>query len=257
MALLEVSGLTKYFEKDGRRLAALNGISFSINEGESMALVGESGCGKSTAAAIITRLIKQDGGKVVFAKEDITSRKRLRPAGRDIQMIFQSPQDSFDPRDTVLEGIMQGAASYGLYSKAELREKALKLLSYVGLKEEYAFVKTYELSGGECQRAAIARSLICSPRLLICDEATSALDVLIQAQIIDLLKRLKFEKNMSLLFITHDLSLAAALCERTAVMHEGQIVEEGETKQILKDPHNIHTKMLIESAMAVWGEKND
>ncbi len=126
---------------------------------------------------------------------------------KGLQMIFQNPAGSFDPRDTMLQGVMQGAMSMGIYSRSQLREKALELFQYVGLKPEYQDKKASQLSGGECQRAAVARALIGNPRLLICDEATSALDVLVQAQIISLLKKMKEEKKMAMLFITHDLPL--------------------------------------------------
>ena len=175
----------------------------------------------------------------------------LKPVGKGLQMIFQNPQDSFDPRDSVIEGIMQGAAAYGIYSRKELTEKALELFSYVGLKEEYQNRKIRQLSGGECQRAAIARALICEPKLLICDEATSALDVLVQAQIIDLLKRLKEEKGMSMLFITHDLPLAAAFCDRVAVMHQGRIIEIGASREVLKNPRQEETQKLLQAVLTI------
>ncbi len=249
MALLEVKNISKSFKKNRTTFKAVDNISFEIGEGECLGLVGESGCGKSTTAGIIARLIKEDSGTVIFDGREINKGLYLKNAGRDMQMIFQTPRDSFDPRDTLLEGIMQGAASYKIYGSEELMERAFELLDYVGLKKEYANVRTSSLSGGECQRAAIARALICSPKLLICDEATSALDVLVQAQIVELLKRLKKEKNMSMLFITHDIPLSAALCDRIAVMSEGRIIESGETRRILKCPESERTKRLIESVL--------
>ena len=251
MRLLEVKNLKKSFGKSRQKLMAVDGISFHINEGECLGLVGESGCGKSTTANIIARLVKEDEGEIIFDHHELTSDKWLKPAGKSLQMIFQNPQGSFDPRDTVLDGIMQGALSYGIYSNEELKKRALEIFEYVGLKESYAGVKTSELSGGECQRAAIARAVIGEPKLLICDEATSALDVLVQAQIIDLLKRLKKEKDMSMLFITHNLPLAAALCDRIAVMDQGKIIEEDETQRILKSPEHWQTQNLIASVLPV------
>lgn len=213
--------------------------------------MGESGCGKSTAANLISRLQREDEGNIFFEGRKINGGFRLKPVGRELQMIFQNPQDSFDPRDTVLQGIMQGALSYKVYSNRELKEKALDLFSYVGLKPEYQNKKTSELSGGECQRAAVARALICEPKLLICDEATSALDVLVQAQLIDLLKKLKNDKKMAMIFITHDLPLAAAFCDRIAVMHKGRIIEIGEARKVLKSPEQEETKKLIQAVLPV------
>ena len=229
MELLRTEQLVKKFNKNGQTITAVDHVSFSVNEGECLGLVGESGCGKSTTARLIARLIREDGGDIFFAGKKISGSLRLKPVGRELQMIFQNPQDSFDPRDTLLASVMQGAASFQMFDRRELEERALQLLSYVGLKEECKNRRTVELSGGECQRAAIARALICGPRLLICDEATSALDVLVQAQIIDLLKKLKSDGNMSMLFITHDLPLASVICDRICVMHRGKLVEEGKS----------------------------
>ncbi len=252
MALLEVSGLKKVFKKNKKNYNAINNVNLLIEKGECLALVGESGCGKSTTANVIARLIKEDAGTVTFDGNEITKQRRLKPVGKDLQMIFQNPQDSFDPRDTVIEGVMQGARSYGIFNNGELKERALNMFEYVGLKKSYAYVKTSELSGGECQRAAIARAIICEPKLLICDEATSALDVLVQAQIIDMLKRLKRDKQMAMLFITHDLPLASALCDKIAVMDHGEIVEEGKTRQVLKFPKHQQTRNLIVSVRSVY-----
>lgn len=251
MALLEVRNISKKFSRGKTSVAALNNISFEINSGESLGLVGESGCGKSTTAGIIARLIKEDSGEIFFEGRKISGGAYLKPVGKDLQMIFQNPQDSFDPRDTLVTGIMQGAQSYGLWSKNELREKAVELIEYVGLKKEYENVKISRLSGGECQRAAIARALICSPKLIICDEATSALDVLIQAQIIDLLKKLKEDKKTSMLFITHDIPLTAAFCDRIAVMHNGTIAEEGDTAEVLSNPSSDIAKKLLDSVLTI------
>lgn len=256
MSLLDVKNLTKRFKKNGEWFTAVDSVSFSIREGECLGIVGESGCGKSTTANIIARLQKEDEGDILFLGKQVNRGIFTKMLGKDLQMIFQNPQDSFDPRDTVLEGIMQGAASYGIYSRSELRQRALDLLGYTGLKSEYKDKKTSELSGGECQRAAIARALICEPRLLICDEATSALDVLVQAQIIELLKRLKKDRNMSMIFITHDLPLAAVFCDRIAVMHKGRIVEIGDAQKVMQKPEQEETKKLIQAVLMVSLQKD-
>ena len=251
MELLKVENLTKKFKKKGILFQAVSQVSFTLEKGECLGIVGESGCGKRRTANMFARLLKEDVGEFFFEDRKISGGMLLKPVGKGLQMIFQNPQDSFDPRDSVIEGIMQGAAAYGIYSRKELTEKALELFSYVGLKEEYQNRKIRQLSGGECQRAAIARALICEPKLLICDEATSALDVLVQAQIIDLLKRLKEEKGMSMLFITHDLPLAAAFCDRVAVMHQGRIIEIGASREVLKNPRQEETQKLLQAVLTI------
>jgi ABC-type dipeptide/oligopeptide/nickel transport system ATPase subunit len=251
MALLEVKGITKCFKKNKEIITAVKNVGFDIEQGECLGLVGESGCGKSTIAGIVSRLIKEDSGNIYFDGVQVNGGFRLKPLGKSLQMIFQNPQDSFDPRDTVLKGIMQGAESYKIWSREVLEGKAFELFDYVGLKRSYAKEKVSELSGGECQRAAIARALICEPKLLICDEATSSLDVLVQAQIVNLLKRLKNDKKMSILFITHDIPLAAALCDRIVVMYKGEVVEVGDSRTVLKKPVHDQTKKLIDSVLAI------
>lgn len=251
MALLEVKNISKKFKKNKIELTAVNEVSFTIEKGECLGIVGESGCGKSTTAGIIARLIKEDSGNIIFDGKKINNGILLKPVGRGMQMIFQNPTDSFDPRDTLLKGIKQGAASYKIWSEAELEQRALEIIDYVGLKKEYADVKINNMSGGECQRAAIARAVISEPKLLICDEATSALDVLMQAQIVDLLKKLKYHTNMSIMFITHDIPLAAAICDRIAVMDKGRIVECDKKENILNFPKHEQTCRLIEAAKAV------
>lgn len=251
MALLEVQNISKRFKKHKKELLAVNNISFTVEQGECLGLVGESGCGKSTTAGIIARLIKEDSGTIKFSGKKVNNGFYLKPLGRDVQMIFQNPQDSFDPRDTLIEGVKQGALSYKIWNKEELDKKAREVIEYVGLKDKYSNVKISELSGGECQRAAIARAIICSPKLLICDEATSALDVLVQAQIVALLKRLKHDLGMSMLFITHDIPLSAVLCDRIVVMHNGSIVECGETEKVLNYPEHEQSRRLIDAARSV------
>lgn len=251
MPLLKVVNAGKKFKKNGAQIIGAEHVSFLIEEGECLGLVGESGCGKSTVAAMIAGLEKPEEGEILFDGIRIGSGGLRKSVPKGLQMIFQNPAGSFDPRDTMLQGVMQGAMSMGIYSRSQLREKALELFQYVGLKPEYQDKKASQLSGGECQRAAVARALIGNPRLLICDEATSALDVLVQAQIISLLKKMKEEKKMAMLFITHDLPLAAALCDRIAVMHRGRIIEQGEARTVLKFPEREETKQLIRSVITM------
>lgn len=251
MALLELHNVSKSFRNRKGMQDAVKNVSFSIEEGTSLALAGESGSGKSTIARIVSRLIREDQGSILFKGENLSEKFRLKPIGRPLQMIFQNPQDSFDPRDTVLDGVMQGARAYNMFSPGELEKKAMELFDYVGLKRTYKMVKVSELSGGECQRVAIARALIAEPQLLICDEATSSLDTLVQAQIVALLKKLKEDKSMTILFITHDLQLAADFCDGIVVMHQGEVVETGEISKVLENPTHEVTRKLLKYSLTI------
>lgn len=245
MALLEVKGLQKSFTKGKTKFVAVDGIDLTIEQGECLGLVGESGCGKSTTAQLILRLLKPDAGDILFEGMSLSEKSNLKKLRRELQMIFQNPVDSFDPRYTLLNGVKQGLRHFEKLDKEVLEQKAREAIQFVGLKESYYKRRIHELSGGECQRAAIARAIIAEPKLIVCDEATSALDVSVQAQIVALLKRLKQEKGMSYLFITHDLLLANTMCDRIAVMYRGKIVEYGTADQILRTPMHPYTKMLL------------
>ena len=203
--ILEAKDLKKVFYKNGVPFEAVDGVSFHIGKGECLGLAGESGCGKSTIAKIITRLIMPEEGSV-------------RLDGK-VQMVFQTPQDSFDPRRTLGDGIMEGMCNQGM-GKKQAKERACEMLDLVELDRRFFYRYPHEASGGECQRAAIARALAVEPQLLICDEATSALDVTVQAQIAALLKRLQEENGMSLLLISHDLALVQYLCSRVLIMYQ-------------------------------------
>ena len=252
MCLLKVTGLTKTYKNKKTYIHAVKGIDLTINEGECLGLVGESGCGKSTTAQIIARLVKEDSGTIEFNGTKITDGKKLKCVGKDLQMVFQNPKDSFDPKYSLLDSVIMGADSYNIYSKNELKQRAMELIKFVGLKESYANRNIQNLSGGECQKASIARALICSPKLIIFDEATSALDVSVQAQIIELMLKLKEEKKMSFLFITHDLALTSSVCDRIDVMYSGRIIEEGVCKDVLKNPMHPYTKQLVSSVLPVY-----
>lgn len=256
MCLLKVTGLTKTYKNKKDIVYALKGIDFTIDQGQCLGLVGESGCGKSTTAEIIARLTKEDSGTIEFNGKVITGQKRLKCIGKDLQMVFQNPKDSFDPKYSLLDSVMMGADSYNLYSKTELRQRAQELIKYVGLKESYMNKGIDSLSGGECQKASIARAVICSPKLIIFDEATSALDVSVQAQIIGLMRKLKEEKGVSFLFITHDLALTSSVCDNIAVMYSGRIIEYGPCREVLKNPVHPYTKQLISSVLPINGKGN-
>ena len=238
--MLEVNNLSKNFAGTGREteFAAVDGISFTLDAGECLGLIGESGCGKSTTARLITGLVQADAGSVLLEGEEILGRKgrRQREVYRKIQMVFQTPQDSFDPMQTLETGILEAFRNQGMSRK----EACLHL-------PELRYPR--ETSGGECQRAAIARALAVQPSLLICDEATSALDAAVQAQIVQLLKKLQREEGLAMLWIGHDLALVRELCSRVIVMRQGKIVEQGETREVLEYPKEEYTKLLMEYSL--------
>ena len=236
--LLTVEGLTKKF--GGRTV--LDGVSFSLDAGRRLGVVGRSGCGKSTLVKLITRMIDADGGRIVFDGEDITHSTNLRAVYRKMQMIFQSPEDSFNPRRTLGWSIGEPLRNLGM---SDVDSRVVQLLSEVELSGEIAGRYPHEVSGGQCQRAAIARAIAIEPKLLICDEATSALDVDVQAQVIALLRRLNSEKSIALLFITHDLALLPTIAERVLVMHDGRIVESGRVDEVIAAPQSEFTRELL------------
>ncbi len=246
--ILEIKNLKKVFYKNKVPFTAVNDISFEMKKGECLGLVGESGCGKSTTAKLITHLIKPDGGSILINGKEIldVKGKSLKELYQDVQMVFQMPQDSFDPRRSLGDGIMESMRNQGM-KKADARERMTELLRMVELEPEYAKRYPHEVSGGQCQRAAIARALSVEPKLIICDEATSALDVTVQAQIVELLRRLQREMGLSILLICHDLALVQALCDRVLVMYKGSIVEEGTPDEVIGNPQKAYTKVLIES----------
>ena len=219
-----------------------------MKTGECVGLVGESGSGKSTIAKMIARLIDVTEGKVILCGEDITHLKGRHaiPVYRKIQMVFQSPMDSFDPRKTLGYGIAESLRNRGMSSK-EANKRVKELLKLCELPAEFAQRYPHQVSGGQCQRAAIARALAIQPSLLILDEATSSLDVTVQAQVMKLLKRLNKEQNLSFLFICHDLALVQQFCSRVLVLYKGKIVEEGSVEQVTIDPQAAYTKHLLDS----------
>lgn len=226
--ILEVKGVKKYF---GARLI-LNDISFNVDAGECLGIVGLSGGGKSTLAKIIARLIPSDGGQVILCGEDITHATG-NAFYKNMQMIFQMPEDSFNPRRTLGASIAEPIRNF--IGNDNLRGRVEELLTKVGLPKDYAERYPREVSGGECQRAAIARAISVAPKLLICDEATSALDVTIQAQVVALIRRLCIEKNIACLFITHDLATLKKLADRVLVLEDGQLktLDESNFKEVL------------------------
>ena len=227
--VLNVKHVKKFF---GKRLV-LDDVSLTVDAGEILGVVGLSGGGKSTLAKIIARLIPCDGGQIFLCGEEITHATG-NGFYRNMQMIFQSPEDSFDPRRTLGASIAEPIKNF--VGKDNLRGRVEKLLTEVGLPADYAGRYPREVSGGECQRAAIARAISVAPKLLICDEATSALDVTIAAQIVALIKKLCAEKNIACLFITHDLALLPRLADRVLVLEDGRLknLDESKFKEVLE-----------------------
>lgn len=248
--ILDVKDLTKNFYKNKQLFTAVNHISFQLRQGECLGLVGESGCGKSTTVKMLTHLLKPDSGEILLEGTEIQhlKGKALKKLYTEIQMVFQIPQDSFDLRRTLGDSIMESMRNHNV-SRKEAQNRLWQLLQQVELPSELAERYPNQVSGGQCQRAAIARALAVNPKILICDEATSALDVTVQAQIIELLKRLQQEMDLSILLISHDLALVQHLCDRVIVMYQGNIVEQGTPDRVINAPENDYTKMLIEAAM--------
>lgn len=247
--ILEAKGLRKVFREQGRRdFTAVDNISFTLYPGETLGIVGESGSGKSTIAKLITRLLDPTEGKILLDGQDITHLKgtALRDAYSKIQMVFQTPMGSFDPRKTLGNGIGESLRNKGV-PKAEIRRRVAELLGQCGLSEEFAERYPHQVSGGQCQRAAIARALAAEPKVLICDEATSALDVTVQKQVIELLRDLKEEKGLSYVFICHNLGLVQQFCDRLFVMKDGKVVEEGLPDEVIMHPKEAYTRMLVAS----------
>ena len=251
MNVLEIRSLDKSFlsDKNGDLLHVVNHVSFSLAEGEFLGIVGESGCGKSTIAKLTMGLVPPDGGTILVDGESV-SYSYSRDLYKKLQMIFQMPKDSFDPRRTIGKCLTSVLKNFGTPA-VQCRDKAVELLSQVGLDAGFMDKYPHEMSGGECQRAAIARAMAASPRILICDEITSALDVSVQAQIVDLILRLKEEGNLSVIFISHDLALVQGICDRIMVMYAGQFVEEGFADDVVNNPKNEYTKNLLASVLSV------
>lgn len=248
--LLEVKNLKKTFKKNREVYEAVKDVSFTLLKGECIGIVGESGSGKTTIARMIANLIHTDGGNILLNKREISNLKGrcLRNLYKDIQMVFQLPYESFNPRLTMEESIVEGLINQGV-NKKDAITNMYKLLYECGLDEQYAKRYPHQLSGGQCQRAAIARAISVKPKILICDEATSALDVLVQEQILNLLISLKESLEMSYIFISHDISLVQNICHKVIVMKNGEVVEQGLTDEVLQNPTHEYTKHLINSVM--------
>jgi len=245
--LLSVRDLVRSFRVSGGTVRAVNGVSFDVARAETVGLVGESGCGKSTLGKTILRLIDPDSGSIVLAGEDIgrLGRSALRPHRRRMQMIFQDPYASLNPRITVGRLIQEPMDAHKVGTVAERKDRVVWLMQRVGLRPEHAERFPHEFSGGQRQRIGIARALALNPDLLICDEPVSALDLSVQAQVLNLLVEIQEEFKLSLLFISHDLSVVAHLADRIMVMYLGHIVEIGTRDAVWEQPLHPYTRALI------------
>ena len=252
MPVLDVSHLVKTFRGDGARFRAVDDVSFQLAEGEALGVVGGSGCGKSTLAKAICQLIPFDSGtiEVLGSCLPVRGARVRRELYSGMQMVFQNPIDSFDPKITLGRSIIEAARNFGMGAR-EANAALFAVLERVGLQADYADRLPHQVSGGECQRAAIARALLVKPRILICDEATSALDVSAQAQVLAILHDLRAQTRISYLFITHDLAVAQNLCDRIMVMCDGRVVEMGTADQVTNAPRHEYTKLLLESVLSV------
>ena len=248
--ILKAEHLKKVFVSGKKEFTAVDDVSFELERGECLGIVGESGSGKSTIAQIITHLEAATEGWIFLKEQDITHArgKALRDIYQDIQMVFQMPMESFDPRRTLGDGIGESLRNMGI-SRAETRKRVENLLERCGLDAEYADRYPHQVSGGQCQRAAIARALAVSLDILICDEATSALDVTVQKQILELLTELKQKENLSFILICHDLALVQAFCDKVLVLYHGKTVEYGTPDDIIDHPKMDYTKKLIDSVL--------
>ena len=252
--LLEVEGLTTWFRAGRDWVRAVDGVDLALAAGRTLALVGESGCGKTTVGRSILRLVEPRAGRVCFDGVDLLAlpRSALRPLRRQMQIVLQDPFASLDPRLRVREAVAEGMQAFGIGAgPAERAERAAAELRRVRLDPALLERYPHELSGGQRQRVCIARALAVRPRLLVCDEPVSALDVSIQAQILNLLRDLQDDLGLAYLFITHDLGVVRHLADRVAVMYLGQIVEEGSAERVFEAPSHPYTRALLDAAPSV------
>ena len=246
--ILEVKELKKYFNTPKGLLHAVDNVTFSIEEGKTLGIVGESGCGKSTTGRAILRLHEPTSGEVIFNGKNILncSKKEMRDLRKDMQIIFQDPFASLNPRKTVSEIIGEPLRLHGIIKdKKERNKKVLELMETVGLAERLVNTYPHELDGGRRQRIGIARALALDPKFILCDEPVSALDVSIQAQILNLLKKLQKERGLTYIFITHDLSVVNYFSDEIAVMYLGQVVEKATSEELFDNPKHPYTKALL------------
>ena len=249
--VLEIKGLSKIYESKGASVKALTDISLTVNQGETIGIVGESGCGKTTLGRCVVRGIEATSGQVLFHTEEgvidflKTTKAQMKKYRKDIQMIFQDPYASLDPRMTVFDIISEPLRYNTAMSRREIEQAVDRIAGQVGLNKAYLRRYPHAFSGGQRQRIGIARSLILQPKVIVCDEAVSALDVSIQAQIINLLEDLQKEYDLTYLFISHALSVVRHISDRVMVMYLGRMVEFGRTEELFADPLHPYTRALL------------
>ncbi len=246
--MVEIRNLEKTYRRKGREIRALRSMSFFAVPGEALGIVGESGSGKSTLLRLIACLERADQGRILIEGRDVTGR-RTEDVCRDVQMVFQDAVRSFNPRKKIRSSIDEVLGRLRGKKGPELCAERERLIRMAGLSPELAERYPGQLSGGQCQRMAIARALAASPKVLLCDEITSALDLSAQAQIVRLLKRLQKELGLTVLFVSHDLVLAMELCDRLLVMKDGECVETGTPEEIRRCPKETYTRELLEAGM--------
>lgn len=253
--LLEVKGVKKYFPVRGalgttvQEVKAVNDVSFEMNRGETFGVVGESGCGKSTLGRTILRLTEPTAGQAIFEGTDVFAMgpSELQSLRQDIQMVFQDPYSSLNPRKRIGAILEEPLNIHNIGTPRERTEKVLRILDTVGLQTDHYYRYPHEFSGGQRQRIGIARALMVEPKLVVCDEPVSALDVSIQSQIINLLKKLQHELQLTYLFIAHDISVVRYISDRVGVMYLGQMVEQAPTEAMFADPKHPYTRALLSS----------
>lgn len=254
-ALLEVKGVTKSFSSGfwgKEKTLAVDNVSLDVEEGKICGLIGGSGSGKTTLSRMIMGFVKPDSGDILYEGSSLLGLKRAdwRALRKDVQMIFQNPQKAFNPRFSIYECCAEPIRLFNLASSAqEERTMVYEMLDSVGVTREQMNKFPHEISGGQAQRVAIVRALVLQPKLLICDEPTSMLDVSVQAQIIDMLKRINKERECAMLFISHDLDVVRHLCEDVTVMHQGKVVECGPADRVFTEPQDEFTKGLLAAAL--------
>ena len=250
---IEVKNLKKYFNVSGGKLHAVDDVSFTIEKGQTIGVVGESGCGKSTLGRTIIHLLESTGGQILLDGEDITtlSPKKLREAREKMQIIFQDPYSSLNPRMTVGEIVREPLALSKRFTRTEIDEEADKLMDLVGIEPRLRNSYPHELDGGRRQRVGIARAIALKPEFIVCDEPVSALDVSIQAQVLNLLMDLQDEFGLTLMFVTHDLSVVRHISDSICVMYLGQLVEKAPTEALFNSPLHPYTKALLSAIPSV------
>ena len=255
--LLEVKGLKEYFDINmgffrTKPLKAVDDVSFTINKGETLGLVGESGCGKTTVGRTILQLYKPTAGEIIYDGKPVKTKADLQKFRTKATMVFQDPYSSLNPRMTVSDIVGEPLDVHHLYSsKKEREERILQLLGYVGLNSEHASRYAHEFSGGQRQRIGLARALILDPKIVVCDEPVSALDVSIQSQIINLLKELQRKRGLTYLFVAHDMSVIRYISDRVGVMYLGHLVEEGDTDEVFDHPQHPYTRTLMSAVPSI------